>query len=61
MFQTVKGNHPEFKIGISLQGIIMDWSDTERTAMANAVGEDVAKKVCKGCKVRILHYLGIII
>ena len=51
MFQTVKDSHLEFKVGETLQGIIMDWSDAERKAMADAVGERTAEKVCKGCKV----------
>lgn len=50
MFRTVKKAHPNFEVGKTLQGIIMDWSDAERKAVSGAVGEAVAERVCKGCK-----------
>lgn len=51
MFEEVKKRHPTFQVGVSLQGIVADWSDTQRSALGTVLGEEVATAVCKGCKV----------
>jgi len=51
MFDTCKRDHPNFKVGDSLKGIIVDWSDTEAKGLREVVGEDVAELVLRGCNV----------
>ena len=51
MFEEVQKRHPTFQVGVSLQGIVADWSDTQRSALGTVLGEEVATVVCKGCKV----------
>ncbi len=51
VFATASSRHPEFKVGGSLQGILLDWSDHQLKSLANAVGKDTAEKVVKGCQV----------
>lgn len=51
VFETVKKDHPHFAVGKSLQGIILDWSDHQTKGLEAAVGEEVASKVAKGCRV----------
>ena len=51
MFEEVHKRHSTFQVGVSLQGIVTDWSDTQRSALGTVLGEEVATAVCKGCKV----------
>ncbi len=51
IFQTVKSNHPHFKVGGTLKGIILDWSDQQLGGLEGAVGKEAAEKVTKGCQV----------
>ena len=51
MFEGVQSRHSTFKAGVSLRGIVVDWSDTQRSALGPVLGEDVAVSLCKGCKV----------
>ena len=51
VFETVKKDHPHFAVGKSLQGIVLDWSDHQMKGLEAAVGEEVASKVAKGCRV----------
>lgn len=51
IFTTASSRHPEFEVGGSLQGILLDWSDHQLKGLANAVGKDTADKVVKGCQV----------
>ena len=45
--------HPAFGVGKTLKGIIADWSDTQLQGLQDAVGEERANNVVKGCQVRI--------
>ena len=51
MFHTCHNDHPQFKVGDSLKGIIVDWSDTEAKGLREVVGDMTADKVLKGCNV----------
>ena len=51
MFEGVQSRHSAFKAGVSLRGIVVDWSDTQRSALGAVLGEEVAASLCKGCKV----------
>ena len=50
MFDTCQRDHSNFKVGESLKGIIVDWSDTEAKGLREVVGEDTAERVvmCTG-------------
>lgn len=50
---TVKSKYPHFKPGVTLRGILADWSDTQRSAIGFGLGENLATELCKGCKVNI--------
>lgn len=41
LFETMKEDHPKFAVGMSLLGIITDWSDQQYNGLANVVSEDV--------------------
>ena len=47
MYHTCKSYHSNFKVGESLNGIIIDWSDTEAKGLHELLGENVADKVFK--------------
>ena len=51
MFQTCKKNYPRFKLENNLKGIIVDWSDTETKGRRQAIGEDIADRLLRGCNV----------
>ena len=51
MFHTCQSYHSNFKVGESLKGIIIDWSDTEAKGLRELLGDNVADKVLKGCNV----------
>ena len=51
MFDRCKKGNPEFCIGKTLLGIIIDWSDGEADGLQLAVGEEMANTLLKGCKV----------
>ena len=51
MFHTCHSDHSQFKVGDTLKGIIIDWSDTEAKGLREVVGEKVADKILKGCNV----------
>ena len=53
IFHQVSKDHPTFKVGKSLNGIIADWSDQQAKGLEIAVGESVANDLLKGCQVRI--------
>ena len=48
---TTSTRHPEFSVGGTLAGIILDRSNTQVQGLEKAVGKDVADKVVKGCHV----------
>ena len=49
MFDTCQQEHPHFKVGETLKGIIVDWSDTESKGLWEVIGEDTTELVLKGC------------
>ena len=51
MFDTCQRDHPNFKVGESLKGIIVDWSNTKAKGLREVVGEDTVECVLKGCNV----------
>ena len=53
MFESVKKSHPQFEVGKTLIGVILDWSDQQMRGLEAAVGKDTAAYVAKGCRV---HY-----
>ena len=48
---TCKQDHPDLSLGKTLKGIVLDWSDTERAAIEQAIGKDLAGQLLKGCQV----------
>ena len=51
MFDTCQQEHSHFKVGETLKGIIVDWSDTESKGLREVIGEETAELVLKGCSV----------
>ena len=51
IFAKCKTDTPNFELGKSLLGVIIDWSDAEIQGLGGAVGPDVARKLLKGCSV----------
>jgi len=43
-FQKCEEDHPEFRPGGSLMGIVTDWSDAEISGLGEAIGKEAAKK-----------------
>ena len=58
MFGAVSSTYPKFKVGKSLVGIIMDWSDQQFSGLELAVGKDVADSIVKGCQVYMHASMG---
>ncbi len=50
-FNKCKHSNNNFKLGISLLGIVVDWSDAEIKGLGSAVGKELAITLLKGCKV----------
>ena len=55
IFTTVKKSHPEFEVGDSLKGVVVDWSDTQMAGLETAVGKETASLIAKGCKVHFIR------
>jgi len=51
MFRVCSDKYPSFEVGKSLKGIIMDWSDAESKGLREAVGDEIASNVLRGCNV----------
>ena len=51
LFEQVASDHPTFKVGESLIGIIADWSDQQANGLERVVGKLVAAEMLKGCQV----------
>ena len=52
IFDQCKEDNKEFKVS-SLNGIVLDWSDTEGKGLELAIGKETAEKVMIGC---LVHY-----
>lgn len=50
-FSKCKSDHPEFCPGVSLSGVVTDWSDAEIQGLGGAVGPETARKLLRGCSV----------
>ena len=50
-FNRCKSSNSTFKLGTSLLGVVVDWSDAEIKGLGNAVGKELAITLLKGCKV----------
>ena len=56
MFDTCHQEHSHFRVGGTLKGIIVDWSDTESKGLWEVIGEETAELVLKGCSVHWTRY-----
>ena len=50
-FQKCKSDHPSFEPGKTLKGVVVDWSDAEIKGLGQAVGQDIAIQLLKGCSI----------
>ena len=51
MFDRCKKECSSFELGKTLVGIVIDWSDAEAQGLRDAVGEELANQLLKGCQV----------
>ena len=52
IFHQCKEDNKGFKID-NLKGIVLDWSDTERKGLEQAISKEIAEKIMIGC---LVHY-----
>ena len=45
VFKQCQEDHKGFAVGKTLKGIVMDWSDTERSGLQNAIGKELYLKI----------------
>ena len=50
LIAACKGKYPNFKVGETLLGIVVDWSDAEISGLGQAVGKDLATKLLPAVK-----------
>ena len=55
LFEKCKSSRTDLELGITLQGIVIDWSDAEIKGVRSAVGKEMADKLLKGCKLHWQH------
>ena len=53
MFETYHQEHLDFKVCVSLKGIIVDQSDNGAKGLHEVIGEDTTELVLKDCNVYI--------
>jgi len=51
MFTTCTEDVPTYNVNKQLQGIVVDWSDTERAGLIKALGSELAGRLLRGCAV----------
>ncbi len=51
LFEKCAKECPELKVGETLVGIVVYWSDAQANGLKLAVGEDLASRLLKGCQV----------
>jgi len=51
MFRTCQERHPSFKVGTTLKGIVMDWSDSEVKGLREVVRDEISEIVLRGSNV----------
>ena len=54
VFAAVTASYPNFNGGKSLEGITVDFSDAQAQGLRDALGEEFASNILRGCKV-FLH------
>ena len=54
MFDICRADEPSYDVHKSLQGIIIDWSDTECSGLVKALGSELATKLLQGC---VVHWV----
>ncbi|XP_065905167.1 uncharacterized protein [Dysidea avara] len=54
IFEQAGEDHPSFKVGESLIGIIADWSDQKVNGLEMVIGKSTAESILKGCQ---LHFI----
>ena len=50
-FDACKESYPDFSVGSTLLGVVVDWSDAEIQGLAKAVGRELANELLRGCNV----------
>jgi hypothetical protein len=50
IFKQVSEDHPTFKLGHYLNGIIADWSEQQANGLEKAVGKVIVVQLFKGCQ-----------
>ena len=55
LFEQCRQADSDFAIGETLLGIVTDWSDAEIKGLKNAIGQETAAKLLRGCKVHWLR------
>ena len=50
-FEKYSTDHSDFEVGKSLKGVATDWNDAEIAGLRGAIGDDLGKKLLKGCQV----------
>ena len=50
-FEQCKKDHPNFTVGESLVGVVVDWSDAQCNGLRLALGKELADKLLRGCEV----------
>ena len=51
LFDKCASYSEDFEVGLTLLGVVTDWSDAEVSGLRMAVGKGTAGKLLKGCKV----------
>ena len=50
-FEQCKKDHPNFTVGESLVGVVVDWSDAQCNGLRLALGKELADELLRGCEV----------
>ena len=50
-FNRCKYSNSNFKLGTSLLGVVVDWSDAEIKGLGSAVGKELVISLLRGCRV----------
>ena len=56
-FEQCKKDHPNFTVGVSLVGVVVDWSDAQCNGLRLALGKELADKLLRGCEVYTLEQI----
>lgn len=53
VFLKTSKDYPSFKMGSDLEEIVVDFCDAESNGFRDAIGEDLAAKLLRGCNVSV--------